>query len=891
MHRPLCILFVLLTSPGSWAATVNELPWSFKPLKSATLPNIQQPDWPQTRLDHFILSRMEKEGLQPAKAAEDRVILRRLYFDLIGLPPTQKQMDTFKREDFAKTVDQLLASPHYGERWGRHWLDLARYTDKTASWLNSTASAWLYRDWVVKALNDDLPYNTFVKKQLANDLMAGSDPKDNAALGFLGLSPTYWKELQLPPEIIKTTVADEWEEHMDALGRTFLGLAFGCARCHDHKSDPVTQEDYYAIAGVFASVRITDRPMMKEELWVPVAKAREKVAALEKKLAELKKKKSAAQVLGTKVPEFSRDYAGAIEKLKPTFHAPLNVASKNLTPESGVQILKDKFATFGSGRMRGEVKTLRDAYTVSFWFRNNLANNARPVTAYLFSRGQDGDSRAPGDHLGIGGTSTQADGTLFLFNGNVAKGSVGGKTVIAPGGWNHVVFLRSGSNVRAYLNGATQPEFEGEIKSTAAGSREIFIGGRNDRFALLSGHVAHFTFFDRALTAKEALQLHTASGQPKGSKTEPKESTKTVIAQADPKAQIEKVTREMEAIKKNTPHYNMPLVNGVSEAALFVNPAKGKHGTSLDYKKGEARNLSLHKRGNPNITGKVVPRRFLNAFPVKNGQVRQFKNGSGRLDLAEAIVNEAAPLAARVIVNRVWLHHFGSGLTSTPSDLGSGGDAPTHPQLLNDLATRFVKNGWSLKWLHREILLSACWQQSIHSNQSQKLDPLNKLYGRMNRRRLDVEAWRDAMLQASGQLDPSLGGDPMNLESKDNKRRTLYGLIHRREPNQMLRIHDFPDPTAHAPSRPQTITPLQQLFALNGPFIQWQAEALAANLMKQTGTEARVNIAYEKLFQRTPRQTERKIATAFFNGTKNDKAAWTQYTHALLASNEFLFIE
>ncbi|MDG2212445.1 MAG: DUF1549 domain-containing protein, partial [Verrucomicrobiota bacterium] len=428
MHRPLCILFVLLTSPGSWAAPVNELPWSFKPLKNATLPNIQQPDWPQTRLDHFILSRMEKEGLQPAKAAEDRVILRRLYFDLIGLPPTQKQIDTFKRENFAKTVDQLLASPHYGERWGRHWLDLARYTDKTASWLNSTASAWLYRDWVVKAFNDDLPYNTFVKKQLANDLMTGSDPKDNAALGFLGLSPTYWKELQLPPEIIKTTVADEWEEHMDALGRTFLGLAFGCARCHDHKSDPVTQEDYYAIAGVFASVRITDRPTMKEELWVPVAQARKKVAALEKKLAELKKKKSAAQILGVKVPEFAKDYAGAIAKLKPAFHAPLNVPTKNLTSENGVQILKDKFTTFGSGRMRGEVKALKDAYTVSFWFRNDLANNARPVTAYLFSRGQDGDSRAPGDHLGIGGTSTQADGTLFLFNGNAARNSVGGKT-------------------------------------------------------------------------------------------------------------------------------------------------------------------------------------------------------------------------------------------------------------------------------------------------------------------------------------------------------------------------------------------------------------------------------------------------------------------------------
>ncbi len=267
-------------------AAVVEKPWSFEPLQVQLLSKIKQTDWPQARLDHFILSRMEAKNLKPAKPAEDRVLLRRLYFDLIGLAPTPKQMADFKRADFPKVVDELLASPHYGERWARHWLDLARYTDKTATWLNSTAAAWRYRDWVVQALNTDLPYNKFVKQQLANDLIPGSNPKDNAALGYLGLSPTYWKELQLPPEIIKTTVADEWEERMDAVGRTFLGLTLGCARCHDHKFEPVTQADYYAIAGVFASVRIADRPMVDKKLLAPVMKAREQVTKLEKKVAE-----------------------------------------------------------------------------------------------------------------------------------------------------------------------------------------------------------------------------------------------------------------------------------------------------------------------------------------------------------------------------------------------------------------------------------------------------------------------------------------------------------------------------------------------------------------------------------------------------------------------------
>ena len=887
------------------AAPVTELPWSFAPLSEQTLPAVEQSTWPHSRIDHFVLARIEANGFHPARPAGDRVLLRRLYFDLIGLPPLPGQLAAFQRRAaddrqaaIASEIDTLLASPHYGERWARHWLDLARYTDKTATWLDSTAAAWRYRDWVVGALNRDLRYDTFVKQQLANDLIDGGDPSDNAALGFLGLSPTYWKELQLSPEIIKTTVADEWEERMDALGRTFLGLTLACARCHDHKFEPVTQADYYAIAGVFASVRIADRPMVDEKLWAPVVAARAEVSKLEKQLAALKKKTKPGSanrnVAGVRAPAFSRDYADAIAALKPLLHAPLNADPQPLIVEAGVEISPDKFAAFTAGRLRGESESLADHYSVAFWFRNDLPNRSRPVTGYLFSRGPDGGARAPGDHLGIGGTAAQqAAGTLFLYNGDVAKETLAGSTVIAPGTWNHVVLARAGKRVSAWLNGATRPEFAGAIEATAADSKAFFLGGRNERFALVNGRMAHLAFFDRAITADEARQLHAAAGQAPGSITgPPEENSAPPAAKSDPEVEIAKLEIQIAAIKKATPHYDVPMVNGVSEAALFVNPAKGKkHGTSLDFTADKARDLPIHKRGNPNNPGETVPRRFLDAFPATTGKTRKFERGSGRLDLAEAIVSEAAPLSARVIVNRVWQHHFGRGLVATPSELGHSGEAPSHPTLLDDLAARFVKNGWSLHWLHREILQSATWQQSIDNPTAQEADPANQYLARMERRRLDVETWRDSMLHASGQLDPRRGGAPQDLGAEDNRRRTLYGIIHRREPNQFLRVHDFPDPTAHAATRPQTITPLQQLFTLNGPLIQSQAAALAAKLMGENGTRARVIAAYQKLFQRDPSGTELEIATSFLTGTENDSAAWTQYAHALLASNEFQFIE
>ena len=648
-----------------------DLPWSFQPLREQPLPAVKNTDWPRGRIDHFILAELDKNGLAPAPEAAPRTLVRRLSFDLVGLPPTgvlqggllsggdgaEKRSgdrpSPIDDEQWAALVEAYLASPRYGERWARHWLDLARYADVTESWSDAKSPAWLYRDWVIAAFNRDLPYDRFVIQQLANDLLPDSRPEDNAALGFIGLSPSYWKELQLPPEIISVTVAEEWEERMDAFGRTFLGLTLGCARCHDHKSDPVSAEDYYAIAGVFASVKLTDRPVLDEMAWAPIREAREKVKAIESR----------------------RD---ALKKVKP---APAD--------------LKEKLAA-----CEAEIKVIREA----------------------------------------------------------------------------------------------------------------------------------------------------------------------------------------------TPKYHTATAPAVMEAALFVKAMdEGAHGTKLDYVAGMSRDLPLHERGDPNKPGKTVPRRFLSAFPGADGKPRSLDQGSGRLELARALVEEAAPLSARVIVNRIWQQHFGYGLVPTPSEFGPAGEAPTHPALLDDLAARFVAKGWSLKWLHREILNSATWRQSsVMSAEAKTRDPQNRLYSHMSPRRLDIEAWRDAMLEATGELDPEPGGEPFALDDPKAARRTVYGRVKRRELDEMLRIHDFPDPVAHSSTRTETATPLQQLFSLNSPFIFARAEALAAKVAAtEGGDEAGLSAAYERLFQRAPTARERGLGLAYLR----DGGTWAAYAQVLLTSNEFLYLD
>lgn len=643
--------------------------WSFQPAHEQPLPDVRHKTWPAQRMDHFLLAAMEQNDLQPSPEAGKATLLRRLSFDLTGLPPAPEDVEAFlldsRPDAYERQVDRLLQSPQFGERWARFWLDLARYTDKTASWLDSTGDAHLYRDWIVQAMNADMPYDEFVKRQLATDMMPSTGPEDLPALGFLGLSPNYWKELKLPCEIIKVIVADEWEERVDAVTRTYLGLTVACARCHDHKFDPISTEDYYALAGIFASCRIAGRPTIEEELYEPVKEAKSKVEGLQKTLASLKKKK--------------------------------------------------------------------------------------PV----------------------------------------------------------------------------------------------------------------------------------------------------------PTEKINELTQQIKTIEASTPYYNTPVATVVVEESLHVVRAgkRADEGSTLDYRP-EPQDLNLFIRGNPNRLGDVVPRRFLTVLSPSTSSPQRFNNGSGRLELAEAITSDAASLTARVIVNRIWGRYLGQGLVTTPSNFGQLGARPSHPELLDDMAARFINNGWSLKTLHREIVLSATYRQSSNPDAADmNVDPDNRLLSRMPRRRLDYEQWRDAMLLSSGQLDQTLGGPAVTLDDNNNHRRTLYATVHRRDMSNVLLSHDFPDPTSHSPMRQQTTTALQGLYALNGPLLSHQADALASRLISDCETDdARIDRAYHLLFSRPPTNRERLLGLEFLQDTgeppDGESAAgaqaadaWPKYAHVLLMSNEFAYVD
>jgi hypothetical protein len=633
--------------------------WSFQPLAEQQLPVTAADPWVIGRIDAFILEKQRQHGLAPSPTADRTTLVRRLFFSLVGLPPTPQQIESFVQdpspEAYDRLVEELLGSPQYGERWGRMWLDLARYTDTTESWLDQTNNAHLYRDWVVKALNEDLPYDQFVRRQLAADQIDGLGLDELPALGFLGLSPTYFKELLLPPDIIKVIVADEWEERVDAVSRTFLGLTVACARCHDHKFDPISTEDYHALAGVFASTKMTSRAMIPNDRYAPVAAAKAEVNKLSEQVANLKKQKPA--------------------------------------PEEQIACLED----------------------------------------------------------------------------------------------------------------------------------------------------------------------------------------------------------EIDYLKRYTPDYDTPMVSVVVDESLHVEMAgdSPQAGTKLNYRP-EPQDLNIFVRGNPNKLGPVVHRRFLQVLQSPTPQ--RFERGSGRAELADAIIREAGHLVARVIVNRVWMTHFGRGLVDTPSNFGRLGAKPSHPELLEDLAFRFVENGWSLKWLHREIVGSATYRQSSAAEPSkQSIDPDNRWLWRMNRKRLEVEPWRDAMLAVAGTLDLSLGGPAEAAEDATNRRRTVYAKIHRREVSKMLQLHDFPDPNLHSEQRSETTTALQGLYLLNSPLLNELGKALSERLAREVPDDpvARIKSAHRLLFGRDATDDEIRLALDYMNGSSDGGAgaAWVQYCHALLASNEFQFVD
>lgn len=664
--------------------------WAFQTPAAPPLPAVTNLEWPQSALDHFVLAKLEEVGLSPTMRTDKRTLIRRVTFDLIGLPPTPDEIDAFLADEspdaFARIVDRLLESPRYGERWGRHWLDVARYADSNGFDENvAHGNAWRYRDYVVAAFNRDKPFNQFVIEQLAGDLLPFNGKTQQheqlIATGFLSIGPKVLAETDQAK--MRMDIIDE---QLDTTGRAFLGLTLGCARCHDHKFDPIDTADYYALAGIFKST-LTMRKYIKVAEW-----------------------------------------------------------HEHLLPSAAASEMK-------------------------------------------------------------------AD-----FNAKVAAR----KTAIAA-------------------------------------------------FVAVADKVAR----EKRAAAKPPEKLET-------------------LYPAATKAELQKLRDELAALEKAGP--NLPSAMGVTEDKVT--------------------DIAIHLRGNPLKLGDVVPRR---TPPVMRGpRGPQFTDKeSGRRQLAEWLVDPQHPLTARVFVNRVWRWHFGKGLVRTTDNFGLLGEAPSHPELLDWLARRFIADGWSVKSLHWLILMSSTYQQaSTATSETIDRDPENRLFGRVDVRRLEAEAVRDALLATSGQLDETMGGSLLKLKNRayffdhtskdlttyDSRRRSLYLPIVRNNVFDLFQLLDFPDPSVSNGNRATTVVASQALLMLNSDFAMQAATDFANRLLAESpDDDRRLSQLYVIAFGREPTADERQADRAFLakvaqaQSTESDadrrrRQAWTTLCHVALAANEFVYV-
>jgi cytochrome c553 len=783
--------------------------WSFRPIVNPPLPAVQRSDWPRQGLDYFILSRLEKERIEPVAEADRRTFIRRATFDLLGLPPTDDEIAAFvadERTDACeRLIDRLLDSPQYGERWARHWLDVARYGEDQAHTFQARMypSGYRYRDWIVQSLNADLRIDRFLLQQIAGDLLPGEDRmRQLPALGFFALGPVYYADAGCAPK----AKADEYDDRIDTLCRGVLGLTVSCARCHDHKFDPISTKDYYALAGVFASTDYFEAPLAAPEVVKAYDEGQASIKQAEQRLKDAEGEET--RKIGESLAPHTSQYLMTTWKV-------LN--RRKVEPNY-------KVSSVIEGTDLQEV-------VVERWLQYLASDQGKKNPALvawqeLLSQ-QDAKFDLSSDAAAIEAMQQAADVVQAALTAATAA--------------RRDADVKHREQLLATPAG-TKPPDKPKLPDETANLLKEFIDNGNAPLAVPKDKLDKFL----SEGAKQALAA---------------------------------IKQEIEQRKKDAPA-KYPIAHSLAE--------------------GKPANSKVHVRGNVKELGEEVPRRFLGI--LSSAEAQPFAQGSGRLELAQAIVSPSNPLTARVFVNRVWQHHFGRGLVGTPSNFGLLGERPTHPELLDHLATKFIASGWSLKQLHRDIMLSTTYRLASSGNPAnQQRDPENRLLWRANRRRLDIESWRDATLAVAGNLDPLLGGPSLDLNADSNRRRTLYAAVSRHELNPVLRLFDFPDPNLTSERRSLTTVPMQQLFVLNSDFMVAQSRALAARVQQENlaSDEARVNRLYHLVFGRAPREQEQRLGQVFLNrslpegvsATRVKLTRWEQFSQALLSTNEFVFVD
>ncbi|HEY1169977.1 MAG TPA: PSD1 and planctomycete cytochrome C domain-containing protein [Verrucomicrobiae bacterium] len=761
--------------------------WAFQPVMKPAQPAVKNEKWVKSPIDAFVLAKLESKNMQPSGPADKRTLIRRAYFDLTGLPPTPEEVSAFladrSPDAYEKVIDKLLASPRYGERWGRHWLDVARYAD-TKGYLAGGVErrfgySYTYRDYVVQAFNEDLPYDQFVKQQIAADMMPlGEDKRPLAALGFITLGRQF---LGNQNDII--------DDRIDVVTRGLMGVTVACARCHDHKYDPIPTKDYYSLYGVFgSSTEPAEKPLLgtkpdpkENELYLVEHKKLEqkledfRAEEVRKQMADIRKR--TGDYLKTAIDTKSMADRGAANKL---------IQERKLERDVVEAWVKQLDA----------IKTKHDEVFTPFVQlaalpADGFADKAKAITEALGN-----DAAKP----------------IHPLIRNAFKGRSVGSLKDAADRYNEVFAGIENKFQEAYAAAKKKNE---TLPTGVRDSQENTL-----RLVLLDEKSPSFV-----AEAKHDILLDGA--RPK---------------LRELKADIDR----LDAVHPGAPARAMSLVD-----------------------KDKPMNPVVFIRGSPGNRGAQVPRQFLEVLSKPDR--KPFQKGSGRLELAEAIASKDNPLTARVLANRFWMLHFGNPLVRTTADFGVRSEPPTHPELLDFLASYFMENGWSMKKLHKVMMLSSTYMQSADADPAlatkyAQVDATNLLLWKMNRQRLDFESMRDTILSISGKLDLKQGGLPVELTSAPfTGRRTVYGFIDRQNLPGMFRAFDFANPDVSTPQRFTTTVPQQALFFLNSPFIAEQAKSLMdrKEMTAAKTDDEKVKALYALAFQRLPSREEADMAKRY----------------------------
>ena len=791
--------------------------WAYQPLAQVAVPKVKNRQWIKSPIDAFILRKLEEKGISPAAPADKSTLLRRATFDLTGLPPTEKELREFLADKspqaFARVVDRLLASRRYGEKWGRHWLDVARYADSTGNDEDHRyPNAWKYRDYVIEAFNKDLPYDQFVREQLAGDLLPAADGREVngrgiVATGFLALGPK-----ALAQQDKQKMLYDVWDEQVDVTSKAFLGMTVSCARCHNHKFDPILTKDYYSLIGMFASTRSFSDP----DSHVSVVFEKPLVPGAEWQSYQAARKSHKEKQLGLQL---------ALEVIKDAAQARLVKEHSNRLTNIFVAARR----VYEGGAKVAEVATefSVDSALLQRWVEF-LKPEPDRVRGYL-----DEWAAAPADKHASVALEYQ---TRFLKRFEMWQEQLGE--------W-HTKYEK------ALMGNKSLPEKlsfeEGEDRFFF----EVYFG--EGPFAISDKEKKHFT--------------------------------------DEQWAKIEQLHKQQEELKKVAPR-DPELANAIEEGV----PAKQK----------------VLVRGDYNNLGEDAPPAFP-AILARYDTRAQF-SGSGRLQLADWLVRPDNPLPKRVLVNRLWQWHFGEGIVRTPDNFGKMGDRPSHPELLDFLAGQFIKHGYSLKALHRLMMVSSTYQMSSENSPAVNADPDNRFLSRFNRRRLSIEELRDGMLAIDGSLDVTMGGTlqtgrgtdgennqgRLSLNPEKLKRRTVYLPLRRANLPTLLNLFDFGDATTMSGKRQLTNVPTQALFWLNSEFLFDRSVAITKSLLadKTVDDQTRVASLYLRILNRQATKEESGAALQYlssfkqrFAGENSEHRAWQSLVRILISSNEFVYVD